>query len=193
MSMVSHELRVPLASIKESISIILDGSAGRIKDVQKKYLDIAKRNIDRLNRLISELLDFQKLEAGKMKFVMQSNDANEIVKEVYDTILEVWYWALKNNMPPLLVPALPIGKCTPDQILDKEQITELWEKLADLEGTEKWNTRYPRDQCCNRFETGFHIAFNGDVYPCPAVREYCGNVTEQYLGDIWEKNDFLNI
>jgi len=89
MSMVSHELRVPLASIKESIAIVLDGVIGRITKEQRNCLDIAKRNIDRLNRLIGDLLDFNKLEAGKMNFEMQANNANEIAKEVYDTMLPV--------------------------------------------------------------------------------------------------------
>jgi signal transduction histidine kinase len=89
MSMVSHELRVPLASIKESIAIVLDGVIGRITKEQRDCLDIAKRNVDRLNRLIGDLLDFNKLEAGKMNFEMQANNANEIAKEVYDTMLPV--------------------------------------------------------------------------------------------------------
>lgn len=87
MSMVSHELRVPLASIKESIAIVLDGLVGKITNEQRDCLDIAKRNIDRLNRLICDLLDFQKLEAGRMNFEMRDNNANEIAKEVYDTML----------------------------------------------------------------------------------------------------------
>jgi signal transduction histidine kinase len=89
MSMVSHELRVPLASIKESIAIVLDGVIGRITKEQRDCLNIAKRNVDRLNRLIGDLLDFNKLEAGKMNFEMQANNANEIAKEVYDTMLPV--------------------------------------------------------------------------------------------------------
>jgi signal transduction histidine kinase len=89
MSMVSHELRVPLTSIKESIAIVSDGLVGKIKKDQKNYLDIAKRNIDRLNKLIGDLLDFNKLEAGKINFEMQDNNANEIAKEVYDTMLPV--------------------------------------------------------------------------------------------------------
>jgi signal transduction histidine kinase len=87
MSMVSHELRVPLASIKESIAIVMDGLAGKITNEQRNCLDIAKRNIDRLSRLIGDLLDFNKLEAGRMNFDMQDNDANDVAKEVYDTML----------------------------------------------------------------------------------------------------------
>jgi PAS domain S-box-containing protein len=85
-STVSHELRTPLASMKEAISIVLEEVAGKINKDQKNFLDIAQRNIDRLARLINEVLDFQKLSANKMKFNMQENDIREVVKEAYHTM-----------------------------------------------------------------------------------------------------------
>ncbi|RKY41139.1 MAG: hypothetical protein DRP85_07060 [Candidatus Makaraimicrobium thalassicum] len=86
-SLVSHELRTPLTSIKEGISIVLSGIAGKLGGDQKKFLDIAKRNVDRLARLINDVLDFQKLEAGRVEFNMAENDINELVEEVYSAML----------------------------------------------------------------------------------------------------------
>ncbi|MFA6280911.1 MAG: PAS domain S-box protein [Candidatus Omnitrophota bacterium] len=83
---VSHELRTPLTALKESISIVLDGLSGVINDEQKDFLDTAKRNVDRLVRLINELLDFQKLEAGRMLFDMRENDMNSLIEEIKDTM-----------------------------------------------------------------------------------------------------------
>jgi len=80
-SMVSHELRTPLTSIKEGVSIILDGILGKVSDEQKDFLNVVKKNADRLARLIDNVLDFQKLEAGKVKFDMRKNNMNEVVKE----------------------------------------------------------------------------------------------------------------
>jgi len=57
-STVSHELRSPLASIKEGVSIILDEVLGEINNKQRNFLNIAKRNADRLARLINDVLDF---------------------------------------------------------------------------------------------------------------------------------------
>ncbi len=81
-STVSHELRTPLTSIKEGIGIVLDGSAGAINEDQKNFLSIAKRNVDRLHRLINDVLDFSKLEAGKIDLHIQDGDLIETVKEV---------------------------------------------------------------------------------------------------------------
>ena len=81
-SMVSHELRTPLAAIKESIALILDGMAGDVVAEQRDFLNMAKRNVDRLARLINEILDFQKLESGKVAFNIKENDINEVAREV---------------------------------------------------------------------------------------------------------------
>jgi len=86
LSIVSHELRTPLTAMKESVAIVLDGMAGEINDEQKSCLDIAKRNIDRLSRLINNVLDVQRLEAGKMKFDMKISDINEVAEQVYKTM-----------------------------------------------------------------------------------------------------------
>ncbi|MDD1777292.1 MAG: ATP-binding protein [Candidatus Helarchaeota archaeon] len=85
-STVSHELRTPLTAIKEGIAIVLDGTAGVLNAEQKDFLSLAKRNVDRLARLINDVLDFQKLEAHKMAFNIQENDINELVKEVHHTM-----------------------------------------------------------------------------------------------------------
>jgi signal transduction histidine kinase len=124
MSMVSHELRVPLASIKESIAIVSDGLAGKIKKDQKNYLDIARRNINRLNKLIGDLLDFQKLEAGKMNFEMQDNNANEIAKEVYDTMLS----SAKEKGIDLV---LELDSSLPRVNFDKDKINQVLSNLVN--------------------------------------------------------------
>ncbi len=84
LSTVSHELRTPLTAIREGIGIILDGSTGQINEDQESFLDTAKRNVDRLYRLINEVLDFAKLESGKMEFNVEKNNIKKIIAEVVD-------------------------------------------------------------------------------------------------------------
>lgn len=81
-SIVSHELRTPLSVIKEAVAIVAEGMAGPLNQQQSDFLSTAKRNIDRLARLINDVLDFQKLEAMKIKFRLEKNDLNELVREV---------------------------------------------------------------------------------------------------------------
>ena len=124
MSMVSHELRVPLTSIKESIAIVLDGLAGKISEEQRNCLDIAKRNIDRLNRLVSDLLDFNKLEAGKMNFDMQDGNVNETAKDVYDTMLPV---AKEKGMNLVL----ELDDCLARVKFDRDKINQVMSNLVN--------------------------------------------------------------
>lgn len=86
-STVSHELRTPLTSMKESITIVADEIAGKINADQKNFLNIAKRNVERLSRLINEVLDFQKLSANKMKMNLAENDMKAVVNDVYNTMM----------------------------------------------------------------------------------------------------------
>jgi len=81
-SMVSHELRTPLTAIKEGIAIVLDGSAGEINADQRQFLDMARNNVDRLKRLIDDVLDFSKLESKGLEFKMQEGDINRMIKEI---------------------------------------------------------------------------------------------------------------
>lgn len=78
-SIVSHEFRSPMAVIKESVNLVLEGLVGSVTPEQKDILDIAKNNIDRLGRLINNVLDFQKIKAGKMELNIKEHDISEMI------------------------------------------------------------------------------------------------------------------
>ncbi|MBU1524493.1 MAG: PAS domain S-box protein [Candidatus Omnitrophica bacterium] len=64
---VSHELRTPLTSIREAVSQVLDRIHGEITESQEEFLFVCLEDIDRLTRIINDLLDVSKIEAGKIK------------------------------------------------------------------------------------------------------------------------------
>lgn len=66
-STVSHELRTPLTSITGSLSLLCNGVMGPIPSDQQELLDIAQQNSQRLAALVDDLLDLDKLDAGKMR------------------------------------------------------------------------------------------------------------------------------
>ncbi|HHS12335.1 MAG TPA: response regulator [bacterium] len=66
LAMVSHELRTPIAIMKGGVSLCLDGVAGDLTDTQTEVLTDTLESIDRLNRLVTDLLDLGKIESGKM-------------------------------------------------------------------------------------------------------------------------------
>lgn len=86
-SMVSHELRTPLTAIKESINLVTNGTTGEMTELQKELLDTGKRNLDRLIRLINEVLNLQKLQSSKYAIKKDYNQINQIIAEVTSTML----------------------------------------------------------------------------------------------------------
>ena len=132
--MVSHELRTPLTAIKEGIALVVDGLAGEINAEQKELLGISKKNVDRLARLINDVLDFQKLDSGKMKFDIQPNNINDIARDVYETMVS----AAKNIGIDLL---LELDEDLPKAGFDSDKITQVLTNLAAnaLKFTEKGN------------------------------------------------------
>lgn len=85
-SNISHELRTPLTAIKEAIFIILDGMTGVITTEQKRFLEIAKQNIERLGRLIDELLELARLDAKKTPSKRKLFDVVGMVKTAASTL-----------------------------------------------------------------------------------------------------------
>ena len=81
-SMVSHELRTPLTAIKEAIDVVADQTAGPVNQHQTEFLALAKRNVDRLHRLINDTLDFSKLERGEFRLELGPHDLNALTREI---------------------------------------------------------------------------------------------------------------
>jgi signal transduction histidine kinase len=82
LSTISHELKTPLTSIKGYSSLMSTGKLGNLTDEQKKSIDIVNNEAERLNQLITNLLDLTKLETGRLKLKLQETDLNQLVESV---------------------------------------------------------------------------------------------------------------
>ena len=82
---VSHELRTPLTSIKGYVELFLDGDTGEINEIQEEFLEIISQNSDRLTLLINDLLDIEKLEAGKIRLSKREFDLSELAFRAFRT------------------------------------------------------------------------------------------------------------
>ena len=79
-STVSHELRTPLTSIGGSVKLLGGGVGGDISVQAKELVSVASRNADRLVRLVNDILDLEKIEAGKMDLRLSDLDAGELAR-----------------------------------------------------------------------------------------------------------------
>ncbi|MDH4286329.1 MAG: PAS domain S-box protein, partial [Gallionella sp.] len=109
-STVSHELRTPLTSIRGSLGLIAGGITGELPVQAKAMLDIAHKNSERLILLVNDILDMEKIEAGKMEFqaapikltplLKQALDANRSYADQYKVT-----YKLENEMPEVMIHA----------------------------------------------------------------------------------------
>ena len=75
---VSHDLRTPLALVSGPLDHVMNGS---VSPEQRQFLSIARRNVDILLRLVGNILDFRKIESGKMQLKLSRFDLVAAVKE----------------------------------------------------------------------------------------------------------------
>lgn len=85
-STVSHELRTPLTSIRASLGLLGAGMAGEMKPKAAKLINIALTESDRLIRLINDILDIRKIEAGKLELKMQRVLPAELVDTTFQAM-----------------------------------------------------------------------------------------------------------
>ena len=90
-SIVSHELRTPITPLKTSLEIMLSGRAGILTPNMQKFLTIGKNNVETFQKIINDLLDMSKIEAGKMDYKFTSinmEKAIEFVKTLQNNVAD---------------------------------------------------------------------------------------------------------
>ncbi len=79
-SHVSHELKSPLASMQETIRILLEQIPGPLTDKQKRFLELNLQSARRLSAMIANLLDLSRIDAGTMEYDVKSHELRELVE-----------------------------------------------------------------------------------------------------------------
>ena len=81
-SIVSHELRTPVTSIKGGLSLLASGALDNDKEQGREMLEVALANTNRLQILINDILDVEKLESGRMEYHFADHDLVYLVEQV---------------------------------------------------------------------------------------------------------------
>ncbi|MBI4342527.1 MAG: CHASE domain-containing protein [Candidatus Omnitrophica bacterium] len=79
---VSHELRTPLTSVKEGLSLMLDGALGQTTADQQDFLKTMDGDVDRLTELINNMLDLSKIEAGRMRLARTKVEVSTLLESL---------------------------------------------------------------------------------------------------------------
>ena len=117
LSMITHELKTPLVPIQGYVDILLGGHLGELNEKQKERLKIIKTSAGSLLRIISDLLDAQKLELGKLVVKKENRDIKDTIQMAIES----------------LQPRATENKITIKQHLDKEiQVPHDPERIRQL-------------------------------------------------------------
>jgi two-component system, NtrC family, sensor histidine kinase KinB len=77
----SHELRTPLTSVQMAVYLLLEGAAGELTDKQVEVLSACRDDCERLDKLMRDLLDLSRIEAGESKPQLESIRTRELIKD----------------------------------------------------------------------------------------------------------------
>jgi signal transduction histidine kinase len=83
-SHVSHELKAPLASMRQVFLLLLQEIAGPLSEQQRRLLALSSKSAERLAAMVGNLLDVSRMEVGSMEYTMQPNDIATLVQTVSD-------------------------------------------------------------------------------------------------------------
>ena len=119
---VAHELRTPLTIIKGNLDNIDKGFAGDVQPKQKEILGDVFKVINRLSRLVSDLLDLSKIESGKMELNKENMDITALACEIVKT-----FEALAGSKNIGLVKKFPDKAVTVNA--DKDKLTQVFINL----------------------------------------------------------------
>jgi len=120
---VSHELRTPLTAIKGYTDYILDRKLGAITEKQEKGLLVVQRNLDRLSKSINALLDFSRMDVGRIVLNIQPFSLSLLTESILTTLrseLEKKRLAFASEVDPDL----------PAVIGDRDKISQVLENLV---------------------------------------------------------------
>jgi signal transduction histidine kinase/putative methionine-R-sulfoxide reductase with GAF domain len=104
-SLVAHELKNPMTSIKGYSELLAGGKVGAINDMQANFLQTIRSNVERMSTLVSDLNDNSKIEAGRLRLDFKAVGVPEVVDEVIRSTrrqLEDKKQIVKVNLPASL-------------------------------------------------------------------------------------------
>lgn len=113
-SIVSHELRTPITSIEGSLMLLGSGVYNNRPQKAREMLDIAIKNSNRLVCLVNDILNFERLESGKVQLVLELCQVEELMQQAMDSVCTL---AQRAAVTLVMTPLTATLLVAPDAIL----------------------------------------------------------------------------
>lgn len=108
-SFVSHELRQPMTSIKGYADLLNKGVGGPLTEQQALFVDVIRNNVNRMDRMVQDLLDISRIESGKLRLEIEPVAPAEIIYEAtqaFEQALTAKHQELHIDVSPDLPPVM---------------------------------------------------------------------------------------
>jgi PAS domain S-box-containing protein len=123
---VSHELRTPMTAIRGYTEMLMMDAAGPLNDQQRRFLKIVKDNSDRLELLVSDLLNISRLESGQIRLNLDVVEIPELLEEAAESLRR------KNEAESKRMEILlEVEADLPSILADRARVSEILHNLAD--------------------------------------------------------------
>lgn len=86
MNTASHELKIPMTSIKGYAKLLKMGAGGELSEQQQEFLTVIMNNVDRMTGLVNDLLDVSRIEAGRIRLEIQDVQMRDVIEEVIQSV-----------------------------------------------------------------------------------------------------------
>lgn len=109
MDFVAHELKQPMTSIQGYAKMLMMQLGGELNETQQQFVGVINANVERMGKLIDDLLEISRLEAGRIKLRLAPVPIRQVVDEVLATSrddIEARHHTLEVEIPEELPPAL---------------------------------------------------------------------------------------
>lgn len=123
-SMVSHELRSPLHTLNGFIKIILQEKAGSLSELQREFLELADAQGEQLKLRISELLEFNRLQTGRLRMQPEWGELQDVI-EAASVRLQMQAEEAGLRLSVAVAPDLP------DVLMDSERVDQVITNLVE--------------------------------------------------------------
>ncbi|MFI5380174.1 MAG: ATP-binding protein [Tepidisphaerales bacterium] len=122
LSVVSHELKTPLTSIRMGVHLILEERLGALTPGQNEILSAVQEDSERLNRIVENLLDMSRIESGKELLDLKSESAAQLVSDSTEPMMTAF-----NEHGVVL--SVDVPDDTPPVLADRQRIQHVFSNL----------------------------------------------------------------
>lgn len=121
-SLVSHQLRTPLTSIKWLIELLRDPKIGKVTKKQRKLLDASYDSANRLSLLVKDILSINRIEMGRIRITVTPTDIKKLLTDICTEMQDLFD---EKSLTLLLPPSRVIRQIDIDPILIRQVITNI--------------------------------------------------------------------